>query len=352
MSTADSTYLSYSSLAYGLAVGYNDSVNIYDLQQIILSPASVSSLAGVIQHITKLNFAIGPTLLGATSPDSAFILQLSSSDAKVNGTLTCTGNLTCNKTITAGTISLYTLTGATTPGVIQHATGLLFCIGSTNPVTAAADKLMALDKSSGLSVNTNACVFGTFEATGNTYLDSTLTCTGAATFSSSINGGNAVLSSNLTSVASPSGTTTTTSHGLYTKNPNATHSASYTSLGFYTDTTNGSNPGVYMNATEVSGVNSRLGQVYMQYPTGLVFSVPSGVGYKYYIGSAVPLAIESNSNVFFLMEPLPLKYVLGEHLQVIIYKLIVILQIAVLKPIQQPVIVHYIFLVVQQDDIK
>jgi hypothetical protein len=37
----------------------------------------------------------------------------------------------------------------------------------------------------------------------------------------------------------------------------------------------------------------------MQQPTGLIFSVPSGVGYKFYIASAVPLTIDNQSNVFF-----------------------------------------------------
>ena len=54
--------------------------------------------------------------------------------------------LNVSGTSTLGSILLYTLTGTSNPGVIQHATGLLFCISSTHPISADANKLMALHK--------------------------------------------------------------------------------------------------------------------------------------------------------------------------------------------------------------
>jgi hypothetical protein len=119
---------------------------------------------------------------------------------------------------------------------------------------------------------------------------------------SSFPAGDVVLSGNITTYASPAGitgTTGTSSYGLYTTNPNSNHAISSASLGFYTDTVNGSNSTLALKATDNAGLNARIGQVYMQQPTGLFFSVPSNIGYRFYIGSAVPLQIDNSSNIFF-----------------------------------------------------
>ena len=129
-------YITSSSLANSITtqsiyLGAGGAIQIYDTQNINIQTGAITSLIGMIQHSTELDFIISSNY--SSPPASAYILKLTSSNAQINGTLT------------AGTISLYTLTGATNPGVIQHATGLLFCISSTNPVSAAADKLMSLD---------------------------------------------------------------------------------------------------------------------------------------------------------------------------------------------------------------
>jgi hypothetical protein len=185
-----------------------------------------------------------------------------------------------------GTIDLQAGTITSTNGMIQHSTELDFIISSNYSSPPSSANILQLTSS-------------------NAKINTTLTCTGAATFNDiinvlgTINGTNAVLSSNLTSYASPSGTSGITSYGLYTKNPNSIHSNSSASLGFYTDTVNGSNAALFLTGTNNTGANGRTGQIYMQQPTGLIFSVPTGVGYRFYIASAIPFSIDSNSNIFF-----------------------------------------------------
>jgi hypothetical protein len=251
-------------------VGSGGALQIYDVGTINLQAGTITSTNGMIQHSTELDFIISSNY--SSPPTSSYILQLTSSSVKVNATLT------------ASTVSIYTLTGTSNPGVIQHSYGLIFAISSSNPVSAASDKLMTLDKTSGLTVNTSAYVNNNLGVGGITNLGSTMTCIGAATFndlinvSGTINGSNAILSSNVVSYASPSGTGGITSYGLYTKNPNSIHSNSSASLGFYTDTTNGSNSALFLTGTDNTGSNGRTGQIYMQQPTGLIVSVPTGVG--------------------------------------------------------------------------
>jgi len=182
--------------------------------------------------------------------------------------------------------------------MIQHSTELDFIISSNYSSPPTSSYILQLGASA-------ATVNSILNVSGATKINSTLVSTGATTHMSTlnvagiINGTNVVLSSNLTSYASPSGTGGVTSYGLYTINPNSIHSNSSASLGFYTDTTNGSNSALFLTGTDNAGSNGRTGQIYMQQPTGLIFSVPTGVGYKFYIASAVPFSIDSNSNIFF-----------------------------------------------------
>jgi hypothetical protein len=120
-------------------VGSGGALQIYDVGTINLQAGTITSTNGMIQHSTELDFIISSNY--SSPPTSSYILQLTSSSVKVNATLI------------ASTVSIYTLTGTYTAGVIQHDYGLIFAISSSNPVSAAADKLMTLDKTSGLTVN-------------------------------------------------------------------------------------------------------------------------------------------------------------------------------------------------------
>ena len=94
----------------------------------------------------------------------------------------------------------------------------------------------------------------------------------------------------LTITATPSGTSGVSSTSLVAKNPNAGLSNSQASLGFYTDTTNGSNAMLILTAANTSNVAATSNILMQNSSTGLLFQTLS----------ALPIQFWTNTNVVAL----------------------------------------------------
>jgi hypothetical protein len=261
-------------------------VLLTDQEAINVGTGVITSTSGLLQHQTALNLDCSTTANPSTS-----ILQLTSSTARVNGNLQASGNiqtttgtcsaknLTASNTATAlfviaGILGSVLLTEQTVVGVLpfvsqngllQHPTALyLDCSTNSTPSTPILALNSALAK-----VNGNLSVTGTLAS-------------GSATYT-----------------ASPSGTGGVSSSGVLVNNPNSNVSNSSASLGFYTDTTNGSSALLQLKAANTSNVAQTANlQMQNNSSVGLLFQTVGAMPMNFWVNTnVVALSMDTSGNL-------------------------------------------------------
>ena len=257
-----------------------------DQEAINVGTGVITSTSGLLQHQTALNLDCSTTANPSTS-----ILQLTSSTARVNGNLQASGNIqtttgTCSaKNLTASNTAtaLFVIAGilgsvllteqtvvGTLPlvsqnGLLQHPTALyLDCSTNSTPSTPILALNSALAK-----VNGNLSVTGTLAS-------------GSATYT-----------------ASPSGTGGVSSSGVLVNNPNSNVSNSSASLGFYTDTTNGSSALLQLKAANTSNVAQTANlQMQNNSSVGLLFQTVGAMPINFWVNTnVVALSMDTSGNL-------------------------------------------------------
>ena len=135
---------------------------------------------------------------------------------------------------------------------------------------------MSLDKSSGLSVNTSATVFGNFVATGITNLGSSMTCTGAAIFNSTLSSGDHTVNGNVLAVINQAiGSEVAVIKGVHPIYSNANIMFTLNEI-----TSGNVESSMLLNATATGNV-LKLFKLSMNSSTGCTFKIYPTLGYSF-----------------------------------------------------------------------